>query len=77
MQIYYDKKNISIHLNVDNSHQKDGHYNQYLDEIKKYLRFNRYNLIINTPSTEIEDSYESYMISSCQKSTFENNPFYL
>jgi phenylacetate-CoA ligase len=77
MQIYYDTKNISVHLNVDNSHHKDGHYNQYLEEIKKYLRFNQYNLIINTPSTETEDSYESYMISSSQKSNFENNPYYL
>lgn len=77
MQIYYDTKNISIHLNVDNSHQKDGHYHHYLDEIKKYLRFNQYNLIINSPSAEKEDSYESYIISSTQKSIFENNPYYL
>jgi phenylacetate-CoA ligase len=63
-QILFDKKTITIYLNVDYSLNKNGCYEKYLDIIKKHLFFHEYKLVINAPFLRSENAKHRYVINT-------------
>ena len=63
-QIMFDKKAITVYLNVESSKKDTSYYNKYLDVIKKHLYFNEYKLVINAPFLKSENAKHRYVINA-------------
>jgi phenylacetate-CoA ligase len=63
-QIQFDKKDISIYLNVDALNKEQDRYQQYIDVIKQHLQFEHYHLIINAPFLSFSNAKHRHIINT-------------
>ena len=62
-QISFDKNDINIYLNVDGSIRDNAYYNKYLNEIKKHLTFDTYNMYFNAPFLKSENAKHRHVVN--------------
>ena len=62
-QISFDNNNINIFLNVDGSIKDNAYYNKFLNEIKKHLTFDSYNMYFNSPFLTSENAKHRHVIN--------------
>lgn len=62
-QIMVSKEKIAIHLNVSEDRNDVKYFNHYIDEIKKRLSFNEYNLYLNSPFFRLANAKHRHIIN--------------
>ena len=65
-QVQFDHNSINIFLNVDLTIHDKEYYNRYLDEVKKNLKFNDYNLFINSPFLTSSNAKHRHIINTSE-----------
>ncbi len=63
-QILFNQEAISLYLNVDNGIKSNVFYEKYIAEIKKHLKFNKYNLYINSPFLTSDNAKHRHIINT-------------
>jgi phenylacetate-CoA ligase len=62
-QIVFNKQDLKIYLNVDDDRAHTVHYEKYITEIKKYLHFDTYTIVLNAPFLRHENAKHRYIIN--------------
>ena len=63
-QVLYNREAISLYLNVDSNKKNNEFYEKYMNEIKKHLSFNKYNLYINSPFLTSSNAKHRHIIKT-------------
>jgi phenylacetate-CoA ligase len=63
-QILYNKKGLTLYLNVELPASYDDYYDKYMTTIKKYLQFEEYQLVLNAPFIKAENAKHKYIINT-------------
>ncbi len=65
-QVQFDQKTINVFLNVDLTIHDKNYYNRYLDEVKRNLKFNHYNLFINSSFLSSNNAKHRHIINTTE-----------
>ena len=65
-QVQFDQNTINIFLNVNLSMHSKSYYNRYLEEVKKNLYFNDYNIFINSPFLTSNNAKHRHIINTSE-----------
>jgi len=65
-QVQFDHNSINIFLNVNLSMHEKLYYNRYLDEVKRNLNFNEYNLFINSTFLTSTNAKHRHIINTSE-----------
>lgn len=63
-QVLFNHEAISLYLNVDNGKKNIDYYEKYINELKKHLIFNKYNLYINSPFLNSTNAKHRHIINT-------------
>jgi phenylacetate-CoA ligase len=63
-QVLFNREAISLYLNVDSNKKNNDYYEKYINEIKKHLSFNKYNLYINSPFLTSSNAKHRHIIKT-------------
>ncbi|MFY8166859.1 MAG: hypothetical protein ACOVJ8_09720 [Sediminibacterium sp.] len=62
-QITFDDKALNIYINTDGSISDRTYYNKFLNEIKKHLKFETYNLYFNAPFFTTSNAKHKHVVN--------------
>lgn len=62
-QIVFNQYELKIYLNVEPELAIEAHYDKYITEIKKHLRFDKYTIVFNAPFLKLDNAKHRYVIN--------------
>lgn len=62
-QIVFNYQDLKIYLNVDDDSAHTAHYEKYITEIKKFLHFDTYTIVLNAPFLRHENAKHRYIVN--------------
>lgn len=62
-QIVFNYQDLKIYLNVDDDSAYTAHYEKYITEIKKFLHFDTYTIVLNAPFLRHENAKHRYIVN--------------
>ena len=62
-QIVFNYQDLKIYLNVDDDSAYTAHYEKYITEIKKFLHFDTYTIVLNAPFLRHESAKHRYIVN--------------